>query len=101
MLHSLCQRGRQVAALLIALATAVGLSGGGSSAPAPAAAETIRTATPSRAAVNAVTVSPLPRTPDASPNTQISFLGGPGTRVSDVQVDGSRSGRHSGRLEVY
>jgi hypothetical protein len=100
MRHSLCQRGRQVAALLIALATAVGLSGGGS-APAPAAAETIRTATPSRAAVNAVTVSPLPRTPDASPNTQISFLGGPGTRVSDVQVDGSRSGRHSGRLEVY
>ncbi len=53
------------------------------------------------AAANAVTVSPLPDTPDASPSTQISFLGGPGTQVSDVRVVGSRSGVHSGRLEAY
>src|SRR3984957_9271781 len=53
------------------------------------------------AATNAVTVSPLPGTPDASPSTQISFLGGAGTQVSDVRVVGSRSGVHSGRLEAY
>jgi hypothetical protein len=55
----------------------------------------------SAAAANAVTVSPLPGTPDASPATQISFLGGAGTRVSDVRVVGSRSGLHAGRLEAY
>jgi arylsulfotransferase ASST len=49
----------------------------------------------------AVTVSPLPGTPDASSATQISFLGGPGTRVSDVAVRGSLSGRHGGRLQAY
>ncbi len=53
------------------------------------------------AASNAVTVSPLPGTPDASPDTQISFLGGAGTQVAGVRVVGSRSGLHSGRLEAY
>jgi hypothetical protein len=53
------------------------------------------------AAANPVTVSPLPYTPDASPETQISFLGRPGTRVADVRVAGSRSGVHAGRLEAY
>jgi hypothetical protein len=53
------------------------------------------------AAANAVTVSPLPGTPDASPATQISFLGGAGTQVTSVHVVGSRSGAHSGRLEGY
>lgn len=53
------------------------------------------------AAANAVTVSPLPGTPDASPSTQISFLGGAGTQVSAVRVTGSRSGSHSGRVEAY
>jgi hypothetical protein len=48
-----------------------------------------------------VTVSPLPGTPDASAATQISFLGPPGTTVSDVRVHGSRSGGHRGRLERY
>jgi hypothetical protein len=48
-----------------------------------------------------VSVSPLPGTPDASSATQISFLGGAGTRVSDVAVRGSLSGRHGGRLEAY
>jgi Arylsulfotransferase (ASST) len=55
----------------------------------------------SAAAANTVTVSPLPGTPDASPATQVSFLGGAGTQVSDVRVVGSRSGVHSGRLEAY
>jgi len=53
------------------------------------------------AAANPVTVSPLPYTPDASQETQISFLGRPGTRVIDVRVVGSRSGVHAGRLEAY
>ena len=52
-------------------------------------------------AAGAITVSPLPGTPDASPATQISFLGSAGTSVLAVQVRGSRSGLHSGRLERY
>ena len=55
----------------------------------------------SAAAANPVTVSPLPGTEDASPQTQISFLGGSGTQVADVRAVGSRSGVHSGRLESY
>jgi len=53
------------------------------------------------AAANPITVSPLPGTADASPTTQISFLGGPGTRVTDVSVVGSASGTHAGKLEAY
>jgi hypothetical protein len=59
------------------------------------------TANISAAAANPVTVSPLPGTGDASPATQISFLGGPGTQISDVRVLGSRSGAHSGRVQGY
>jgi hypothetical protein len=43
----------------------------------------------------------MPGTPDASPDTQISFLGGPGTRVSAVRVVGSKSGPHRGALRAY
>jgi len=63
--------------------------------------KTVRVADYAAAATNPVTVSPLPGTADASPSTQISFLGGPGTKVSDVSVVGSSSGSHSGRLEAY
>jgi len=58
---------------------------------------------PGRAASSApaVTISPLPGTPDASPHTQISFLGLPASEITDVSVVGSRSGRHSGHLESY
>jgi hypothetical protein len=48
-----------------------------------------------------VAVSPQPGTPDASSSTQISFLGGAGTQVSDVKVVGSRSGSHAGVLRAY
>ncbi len=44
-----------------------------------------------------VAVSPQPGTPDASPTTQISFLGGPGTQVSNVSVSGSQQRRSRGR----
>ena len=46
-------------------------------------------------------ISPLNGTLDASPNTQISFLGVPSNEIADVSVRGSRSGSHSGRLEGY
>jgi hypothetical protein len=61
----------------------------------------VRNADFSAAAVNPVTVSPLPGTADASPTTQISFLGGAGTTVSDVHAVGSSSGTHGGRIEAY
>jgi hypothetical protein len=48
-----------------------------------------------------VTVSPLPGSRDASPQTQISFLGVPAAELSDVSVVGSRTGAHAGRLLAY
>ena len=83
---------------LLAAAAAMGACGGASPAtPAVLDAEAAVTA----AAANPVSVSPLPGTPDASPATQISFLGGPRTRVADVRVVGSRSGPHAGVLRPY
>ena len=48
-----------------------------------------------------VTVSPLDGTPDASPDTQISFLGVPAADISQVSLRGSRSGGHGCKLEPY
>jgi hypothetical protein len=48
-----------------------------------------------------VTVSPLPGSRDASPESQISFLGAPVAELRDVSVIGSRSGRHPGRMAAY
>ena len=48
-----------------------------------------------------VTISPLRGTPDATPTTQISFLGVPAGDLSRISVRGSRSGSHSGSLEAY
>jgi Arylsulfotransferase (ASST) len=50
---------------------------------------------------SALTISPLNGTPDASPDTQISFLGAPAAQISNVSVVGSRSGGHSGSLRSY
>jgi hypothetical protein len=52
-------------------------------------------------AAGAVAVSPLNGTPDASPYTQISFLGAHANEIAGVSVVGSSSGRHAGRLEGY
>lgn len=72
--------------------------GGASSAhPAVLASDPLASA----AGAGSVAVSPTPGTPDASPSTQISFLGPAGTHVSDVRVVGSRSGAHSGVLRAY
>ncbi len=48
-----------------------------------------------------VTVSPLPGSRDATPQTQISFLGISARELSAVSVSGSRTGPHGGRLEPY
>jgi hypothetical protein len=85
--------------LLIALALAVGLSSCGSSTSvSPALLEDTAA---SSAVANPVAVSPEPGTPDASPSTQISFLGTGATHVSEVHVVGSRSGVHAGVLRAY
>ncbi len=86
-------RFRSGAAALGVAAAAVALAAAGSGAAVTRAARV--------PAVPAVTVSPLPGTPDASPTTQISFLAGPATTVSDVRVVASHSGHHAGRLEAY
>ncbi len=48
-----------------------------------------------------IEVSPLPDSLDASPRTQISLLGVPSSALSKVNVSGSRTGGHSGRLLAY
>jgi hypothetical protein len=48
-----------------------------------------------------VAVSPLPGSRDASPETQISFLGVPARKLLHITVFGSITGSHSGRLERY
>lgn len=59
----------------------------------------IAAATPGHA--SALTISPLAATRDASPSTQISFLGVAPGQVSSVRVVGSRTGAHSGRMASY
>ncbi len=46
-------------------------------------------------------VSPLPDSLDASPKTQVSLLGVPADKLSEVSVKGSRSGSHHGHLRAY
>ncbi|MCW3056910.1 MAG: ArsR family transcriptional regulator, partial [Solirubrobacterales bacterium] len=48
-----------------------------------------------------MTVSPLAGSRDASPQTQISFLGAPAAQLTAVSVSGSRTGAHGGRLVGY
>jgi len=46
-------------------------------------------------------VTPAPGGLDAMPQTQLSFLGAPGSQLSSLQVSASVSGLHTGRLEGY
>jgi arylsulfotransferase ASST len=88
------------ASLLAALAACIGLSACGDAGSS--AADTITPAKEiAEARANSVAVSPLPGTEDASPSTQISFLGEVGTKVGNVSVVGSRSGSHSGKVKPY
>lgn len=84
---------------LVALAMCVGLCACGSAAPA--ASPAFEDTSANRAAASPVAVSPQPGTPDASPSTQISFLGPQGTHVTEVHVVGSHSGAHAGVLRAY
>ncbi|MGO9487460.1 MAG: arylsulfotransferase family protein [Solirubrobacteraceae bacterium] len=89
---------RSVSASLIAVGFALALAacGGTSSADIPPVERDAGVAS-----ANPIAVSPEPGTPDASPTTQISFLGGSGTKVAAVSVKGSRSGSHGGVLRAY
>lgn len=84
--------------LFAALAACIGMAACGSSSTAtPALLDTSATAATS----GPIAVSPQPGTPDASPKTQISFLGPAGTHVAEVHVVGSHSGTHAGALRAY
>jgi outer membrane protein assembly factor BamB len=48
-----------------------------------------------------VTVSPAPESGSASASTQVSFLGVPVTEISNVAVEGTRTGYHHGHLYGY
>jgi Arylsulfotransferase (ASST) len=54
-----------------------------------------------QASAATVTISPLPGTPTAMPQTQISFLGASAKALRSISVVGSSSGRHRGRLRSY
>jgi len=87
--------------LLVALGMCAGLCACGATSSASPNPPEVLTAYARLAAANPVAVSPEPGTPDASANTQISFLGTAGTHVSGVRVIGSRSGAHAGVLRAY
>jgi len=93
--------GRRSAAKALGVGLALGLCACGGAASSASPGTIAPVADMSAAAANPVTVSPLPGAADASPATQISFLGAPGTRISHVRVVGSRSGVHGGRLQAY
>ena len=95
-----CRWTRRAALGVAALLTTLAIAACGD-APAADLPTTVPAANTAAADANAVAVSPLPGTSDASPATQISFLGGTGTAVADVKVVGTRSGSHSGHLEAY
>jgi hypothetical protein len=101
MIEARFNRNRRVAALLVSTATlTITLSACGSSrAIAPAAHSD--SAAVAAAAANPVTISPLPGSRDASPQTQISLLGAVDAHVLSVSVVGSASGRHTGSLRAY
>jgi hypothetical protein len=102
-----------LAALLaaaLAAAVAVGTASGRERATAPAAATIPATApdcTPQtldasdRLPGTPLLVTPAPGGRDAMPQTQLSFLGAPVARLSDLRVTGSASGPHGGHLEPY
>ena len=58
-------------------------------------------ASPVAAAPAPVVVSPAPGSVSAGPRTQISFLGRPLAQLGTIEVTGSLSGPHAGRLLGY
>src|SRR5229473_1110310 len=91
-----------IRALILGPAATVGLALVTTAAVAQAAPTcTPATLNNSALAAGSVTLSPLPGSRDASPLTQISFLGAPVGALSAISVVGSRTGVHSGRLAPY
>ena len=95
---------RDVRALILGPVLALGLGFVGLTATA--AAQSAPTCVPASLDVSAlqagaVTVSPVPGSRDASPDTQISFLGVPVRSLTVERVSGSLSGAHAGRLAAY
>ncbi len=89
-------------AALVCACCALSLSACSGSSPGASAPIAITdSAAAAAAASNPVAVSPMPGTPDATPGTQISFLGPAGTSVASVKAVGSRSGSHTGSLRAY
>jgi hypothetical protein len=91
-------------ALVLGPVLALGLGFAGLTATA--AAQSAPTCVPasldnSALQAGAVTVSPLAGSRDASPQTQISFLGIPAGSLSVQSVVGSRTGAHQGHLRAY
>jgi Arylsulfotransferase (ASST) len=87
------------ASMLVALVLVFGASTSALAGPGPAC-------TPAKLNNSAllgetVSVSPLPGSRDASPRTQISFVGAPASALRVTRVVGSRTGAHRGRLEAY
>jgi hypothetical protein len=91
------------AAVAAAMPMALGLACAGATATAAATAPTCTPAKLNNSALlgGSVTVSPMPGSRDASPHTQISFVGAPANQLRVTRVAGSRSGAHRGRLEAY
>ena len=93
----------RIALAVVTLASALLLAACGAAAATklPKLPSSVPSADTVTSTANAIAVSPLPGTSDASPTTQISFLGGAGTTVTDVKVRGSHTGVHSGTLKAY
>jgi hypothetical protein len=90
--------------VLLALVVAVCLGGGASRAASTPTAPRCVPSALNRSALlpgTNLAVSPLPESLDASTATQISLLGVPASQLLHVQVSGSRTGAHAGRLEGY
>jgi hypothetical protein len=117
-LASIRRPGLAIALAAVALASAVAGTLAGTAAASPHAPVPLRapraggggasdpTCTPqtldaSALLDGAVTVSPMPGAADASPQTQISFLGVPASALSELTVTGLQSGTHTGTLEPY
>ncbi|HEY2398548.1 MAG TPA: arylsulfotransferase family protein [Solirubrobacteraceae bacterium] len=91
------------ALIILGLAATLALSAAPAGAAALRAAPRCTPATLNNSAVldGTVSVSPLPGSRDASPHTQISFLGVAPDRLRSIDVRGARSGFHAGRLLPY
>jgi hypothetical protein len=91
-------RGALACAALLGAAPA---AAAGAAAPATAPLCTPAVLDGSALLDGAVTVSPMPGAADATPQSEISFLGVPAADLSAIAVSGSLSGAHAGHLAAY